>query len=168
MKHIKYLLVAVAVIFLIGIVWYGYGRFDIHQRHAEVAARGAHVMPFELDETSHIFQKTTTGGLQQVTANDQKNTKQIDLIRTHLLAETQKFQRGDFSSPAKIHGADMPGLAELSEGVAQINIRYVALPAGGEIHYTTSEPNLIAAIHRWFDAQVADHGAHASIPRLSN
>ena len=33
------------------------------QRLDEVAERGAHVMPFDLEKTVHIFSKTDTGGI---------------------------------------------------------------------------------------------------------
>ena len=36
------------------------------KRLDEVAQRGAHIMPFDLEKTTHIFSKTAKGGLQQV------------------------------------------------------------------------------------------------------
>ncbi|MCO6434714.1 MAG: aspartate carbamoyltransferase, partial [Nitrosomonas nitrosa] len=36
------------------------------QRLADVAERGVHVMPFDLEKTMHFFTKTTRGGIQQV------------------------------------------------------------------------------------------------------
>jgi hypothetical protein len=34
---------------------------------------------------------------------------------------------------------------------------------GGRITYSTRDHALVAAIHTWFEAQVADHGAHATM-----
>jgi len=82
-------------------------------RQAQVAARGAQVMPFDLEQTIHVFQRLDDGGRQTVTVKDPSNEKQIALIQPHLLHEGNKFRRGDFSDPARIHGDDMPGLAEL-------------------------------------------------------
>jgi hypothetical protein len=87
--------------------------------------------------------------------------KQIGLIQGHLKEEAEKFRRGDFSDPARIHGHDMAGLAELKTGFRQIDIQYRPLSNGGEIRYVTTNPNLVMAIHRWFMAQVSDHGHHA-------
>jgi len=56
----------------------------------------------------------------------------------------------------------MPGLAELKAEAKQIEVRYSALPDGAQIRYTTKDPKLVAALHRWFDAQLSDHGHHAS------
>src|SRR5262245_65571299 len=82
-------------------------------RQEEVATRGAEVMPFDLEQTMHVFQPLADGGLQTVTAKDPANSAQIALVQAHLQAEAEKFHRGDFSDPANIHGADMPGLAAL-------------------------------------------------------
>lgn len=130
-------------------------------RQAQVAARGAQVMPFDLEQTIHVFQRLDDGGRQTVTVKDPTNAPQIALIQSHLQHEADKFRRGDFSDPAYIHGEEMPGLAELKAGFAQVDIRYTALPNGGEIRYTTTDPDLVMALHRWFRAQVSEHGRHA-------
>jgi hypothetical protein len=131
-------------------------------RQEEVAARGAKVMPFDLEQTTHVFQKLDDGGLQKVIVKDPANKKQIALIQSHLKEESEKFHKGDFSDPAKIHGEDMPGLAQLKTGAAKIDVRYTALPDGAEIRYTAKDPNLVAALHQWFAAQLSDHGHHAT------
>jgi hypothetical protein len=132
-----------------------------NDRQAQVAQRGAEVMPFDLEQTTHVFDPRDDGGLQKVVVKDPNNSHQIELIREHLSDEAQKFSRGDFSDPAKVHGHDMPGLAELEGGASQIEIRYSSLPDGGQISYRTKNPALVDAIHRWFAAQRADHGRHA-------
>lgn len=131
-------------------------------RQADVAKRGAQVMPFDLEQTMHVFQKLKDGGLQKVVVKDAGNKKQIALIQSHLKEAAEKFNKGDFSDPAKIHGDDMPGLTQLRAGAKQINIRYSALPDGAQIRYTTKDSKLITALHRWFDAQLSDHGDHAT------
>jgi hypothetical protein len=130
-------------------------------RQAEVAARGAAVMPFDLERTTHRFTGTDTGGVQTVVADDPTDTGQIDLIRQHLRSETERFGAGDFTDPSRIHGDDMPGLAALRGGAARITVTYEDSPAGGRITYVTTDPALVAALHAWFDAQVSDHGPHA-------
>lgn len=132
------------------------------QRLDEVAQRGSHVMPFNLEQTTHVFSKTEKGGLQQVITKDISIIKQIKLIREHLSKISQEFIRGDFSDPAKIHGEGMPGLSELRAAQpGQIKIVYKELPNGAEINYSTDDANLIEAIHKWFDAQLSDHARHA-------
>lgn len=132
------------------------------KRLDEVAQRGAHVMPFDLEKTTHVFSKTPKGGIQQVVAKDKSDAEQIRLIRAHLSEISDDFKRGDFSKPARIHGESMPGLAELkSARPGQIKIECMELPEGAQISYSTQSPKLINAIHQWFDAQLSDHARHA-------
>jgi len=127
-------------------------------RQEEVQARGAQVMPFSLERTLHIFTKTKSGGVQQVIAKDPSDTRQITLIRAHLSMISKQFAQGNFSAPASIHGNDMPGLADLEKAhPGQLRIAYKELPKGAQIDYSSDDPGLIDAIHRWFDAQLADH-----------
>ena len=132
------------------------------ERLKEIAERGVHVMPFDLNQTQHIFSKTETGGIQQVVVIKPDNTRQIELIRQHLFKISQAFSRGDFSNSAKIHGQDMPGLAELRKAEpGQLHIEYKTINHGAEIIYSAEQPGLINAVHRWFDAQLSDHGSDA-------
>lgn len=132
------------------------------ERLDEVARRGAQVMPFSLERTLHVFSKTDAGGVQRVIAKNASDAEQIRLIRAHLSNLAQAFRRGDFSDPASIHGAAMPGLAELRAAkLGDIRIAYAELADGAEIDYSTRDPQLIAVIHRWFDAQLGDHARHA-------
>ncbi len=132
------------------------------ERQAEVAQRGAEVMPFSLKATTHIFTKSDDGGSQQVIAKNLSDSRQIRLIRKHLREIQTQFQRGDFSGPARTHGADMPGLAQLRAAKpGQISIAYKDIRGGGELTYRSNEPNLVSSLHAWFDAQLSDHGADA-------
>jgi hypothetical protein len=130
-------------------------------RQEEVAAKGAKIMPFDLAQTMHHFQPFENGGLQTVTVKDPSNSTQIVLIQAHLKEEAEKFQRGDFSDPAHMHGEDMPGLAALRAGAEHIDVQYTALPNGAQIRYSTEDSALVMALHQWFAAQRADHGHHA-------
>jgi hypothetical protein len=64
-------------------------------RQEEVAERGAEVMPFDLEKTTHVFEPTQTGGVQKVVADDPSDGEQIALIRAHLREEAGAFRRGD-------------------------------------------------------------------------
>lgn len=130
-------------------------------RQAAVAERGATVMPFDLEATTHVFTPTGDGGVQVVRADDPTDTEQVAAVRRHLEAEAHRFARGDFSDPARIHGMDMPGLQVLSRRADEVRIAYATLPDGAELRYRATDPALVEALHDWFDAQVMDHGAHA-------
>lgn len=132
------------------------------QRQAEVAKLGADVMPFSLKATTHVFTKSAEGGIQRVIAKNAADTRQITLVREHLRDIQSQFLKGDFSGPSHIHGADMPGLAELQAAKpGQVTIDYKDVKSGAELHYRTADIKLVAALHKWFDAQLSDHGADA-------
>lgn len=119
------------------------------------------VMPFDIAKALHIFAMTELGGVERVVVKDKRYADQIDAIRRHLRMESERFQRGDYSDPALLHGSDMPGLRELRLGATRITVRYSDLPNGGEIRFETADPHLLAAIHRWFGVQLSEHGADA-------
>jgi uncharacterized protein (DUF305 family) len=127
-------------------------------RQAQVAANGAMVMPFDLTKTTHMFTDTDTGGREVVTANDPADSQQIDLIRTHLKGLVPQFSSGDFSSPAAIHGDEMPGLAQLRAGYSKIQFTYEELPSGAALTYRTTDSVMVSVLHTWFTAQRTDHG----------
>ena len=159
-KKTQKLITAGALIFssVAVIVLYKTAMLPAQTRQEEVAARGVKVMPFDLEQTTHVFQKLEDGGLQKVVVKEASNKKQIALIQAHLKEESEKFRKGDFSDPAKIHGEDMPGLAELKAGARKIDVRYTAMPDGAQIRYTTKDPKMVMALHQWFAAQLSDHG----------
>ncbi len=132
------------------------------QRLDEIIRRGSVIMPFDLELTQHIFNKTEKGGVQSVIAIESADTDQIDQIRRHLKQISQQFQSSDFSAPAKIHGTNMPGLNVLQHAALnQISIIYSDIPKGARISYVSKVPKLVTAIHQWFDAQLNDHARHA-------
>jgi hypothetical protein len=132
------------------------------QRQADVAQRGAQVMPFDLKATTHVFTKTADGGVQRVISKDPADAAQVRLIRAHLKELQSRFRRGDFSGPATIHGANMPGLAQLSTArLGELSVDYQEIDNGAELIYRAGKAELVAAIGAWFDAQLSDHGADA-------
>ena len=132
------------------------------QRQAEVAKLGADVMPFSLKATTHVFIKTAEGGVQRVVAKSAADAQQVKLVREHLRDIQKQFLKGDFSGPTHIHGAEMPGLADLKAAKpGQVAIDYKDVDAGAELTYRTTDAKLVAALHQWFDAQLSDHGADA-------
>jgi mono/diheme cytochrome c family protein len=137
---------------------------DTPDRQDQVAELGSEVMPFDLDRTTHIFEKLDKGGLQQVVSND-GDSEQIALIRAHLADEAERFSQGDFLDPMKIHGENMAGLDALMEGADRLAVVYSDVQSGGQILYTAKDDDLIMALHAWFDQQLVDHGEHAQAVR---
>lgn len=119
------------------------------------------VMPFDVSKTVHIFKMTEQGGVERVVTRVSGDKEQAALIRQHLQHEAMRFQNGDYSDPAHLHGMDMPGLADLQKGASRIKVSYAALPNGAEIGFETADLHMLTAIHRWFGAQLSEHGADA-------
>jgi hypothetical protein len=122
------------------------------QKSNKVKQLGSQVMPFDLDRTMHTFASNINGGTQTVTANNPSDSKQIQLIQVHLQKEARKFAKGDFSDPTTIHGAGMPGLAELKQGASRVKVQYESLPNGARLQYSSNDPQLITALHQWLGA----------------
>jgi hypothetical protein len=131
------------------------------QRQAQVRENGAAVMPFDLDKTTHSFVDTDGGGVQTVVARDETDAEQVRLIREHMTTIAAEFSAGNFSDPAMIHGADMPGLKTLEQNASALSIVPAEVPGGAQLTYSSSDPIVVAALHDWFAAQLADHGADA-------
>ncbi len=120
-----------------------------------------HVMPFDVSKTVHIFKMSETGGVERVLVNSPGAADQVELIRQHLTHEAQRFQQGDYSDPATLHGAAMPGLKELQAGARQIRVTYAPVTDGAQITFETTDLHMLTALHRWFGSQLSEHGADA-------
>lgn len=118
-------------------------------------------MPFDISKTVHLFRMTEEGGVQRVVIRDTSAGAQVPLIQQHLKHEAERFAKGDYSDPGMLHGKDMPGLKELQASGSKISVSYSALSNGAAITFTTNDRNLLTAIHRWFGAQLSEHGADA-------
>jgi hypothetical protein len=133
---------------------------DTRQEH--IHHMGGHVMPFQLGKTQHVFEMTETGGVMQVIARDPKDADQIRMIQHHLEHEAGLFQKGDFSDPARLHGKQMPGLSDLAAAGAKLHVRYSTMSDGAQVSFRSNDIHVITAVHRWFGAQLSDHGADAT------
>ena len=160
-SRLPLLFLIVFVIGVAGIFLYENRQSALSERQAMIHQKQTTTIPFSLSQTTHIFKKTSDGGIQQVIAKDPKDTQQISLIRMHLQMEAGLFQKGNFLDPSGLHGEEMPSLKELSQEAENIVVSYSDLPNGAQISLRTKETSLVSAIHKWFDAQVSDHGSDA-------
>jgi len=144
-------------------VLFGAGWLVLPQTNRQVMVHdmSSNVMPFDLSQTIHVFEMTESGGIQQVVTKDPNDSAQITLIQQHIQHEVMLFSAGNFSDPMLLHGSEMPGVKELSAGAAQIKVEYAALPNGAQITFITQDTHIVTEIHRWFGAQLSDHGSDA-------
>ena len=156
LRNFSYLAQSFAILMLMGSA-----NVSAETRQEHVHQMAHSVMPFDVSKTVHIFKMTESGGVQRVIARDPGAKDQIALIQQHLQHEAERFQHGDYSDPATLHGADMPGLKDLQAGASRIKVSYAALPSGAEITFETTDLHLLTALHRWFGAQLSEHGSDA-------
>lgn len=125
----------------------------VHQRTQQA-------VPYSLEETVQTFTKTAHGGVQHVVTKAPNNAKQVKAIQAYLPKMAEQFRKGDYSVTEKLHGTDMPGLAQLKRAKPDdIRFDYKALPNGGQIHYSSEYPQFVQALHEWFDAEAKDHNS---------
>ncbi len=132
---------------------------DTPQQHVHDMSH--EVMPFDMSKTMHIFRMTVDGGEQRVEAREPIDDEQVAMIRKHLAHEASEFAKGNFGDPMHLHGAAMPGLSELAAQPQRIQVRYADVPKGGKITFKSADIRTVTAIHRWFGAQLSEHGADA-------
>lgn len=135
---------------------------DNDKKISAVREKGSQVMPFDLNKTLHIFNKTSDGGVQIVNIRDPKYTDQLIPIREHLKKIAVEFKNGNFADPSSIHGIDMPGLSILQANSSKFSITYVQLVNGAKLEYISKDEKIISALHLWFDAQLNDHASDAT------
>jgi hypothetical protein len=158
-RNLPPLCARVGAIGVLAILAWGSTFAQTTQEHVHDMAHG--VMPFDIGKTLHVFKMTESGGEERVIVREPAHADQVPLIRQHLRMEAERFQHGDYSDPAALHGARMPGLDELAQGARRIRVSYAELPDGARIVFGTSDARLVTAIHRWFGAQLSEHGADA-------
>jgi hypothetical protein len=56
----------------------------------------------------------------------------------------------------------MPGLRDLSRAGDQLQVAYEEVDLGARVRFTSGDPKIVQALHAWFQAQVEDHGSHAT------
>lgn len=156
-KHMRAVLAAIPAVILI----FAHSGTYAQTKQEQVHDMSHHVMPFDISKTIHVFRMTESGGIQKVLARDPNQTDQILLIRQHLSHEAELFGSGNYSDPTKLHGADMPGIAELRANPSKVKVSYSELPAGAQLSFDTTDVSMLTAIHRWFGAQLSEHGADA-------
>jgi hypothetical protein len=132
-----------------------------HAGHADhfagVDRRGDEVMGFSHERTVHHFLVEPEGGTIQVEATDPADAQSLQQIRTHLAEVARQLAAGNFSMPQEIHDRVLPGVPEMIERKDAISYRFEELPNGGHVVIRTADPEAVAAVHAFLEAQIGDH-----------
>ena len=125
--------------------------------HAEMNARGAHVMGFDQDKTVHQFRLHTDGGAIDIRVKNRTDVANVAAIRAHLPHIAAMFGAGNFDAPMLIHATDVPGTKVMAEAKDRIRFAYVETAAGGRVDIFTTDPAALNAVHEFLRFQITDH-----------
>ena len=125
---------------------------------AALQERGKMAMGVDQYASAHEFDVLPYGGRITLEMKD-NNSLAIAQIRAHLKLIQHAFQAGDFSTPEFVHMRAMPGTDVMRRKKNLIAYRYANLPWGGEVRITTTDPESLAAIRKFMEAQRGDHNA---------
>lgn len=125
---------------------------------ASLQERGAMGMGVDQYASTHLFDALPDGGRIEY-QYDRDDPDGIARIRRHLKEIQEAFQAGDFSTPAFVHGQEVPGTDVMAERRTHIEYRYQDLPRGGELRLVTEDPDALQAIREFMAFQREDHRA---------
>ncbi len=126
--------------------------------HASPGQRGAMVMGFDQELTSHHFLLFADGGAIDVSVKNPSDAKNRDAIRSHLPHIAMLFGEGDFEAPMLVHDSkSVPGTSVMTARKGVIRYQYVETQNGGRVNIVTSDPESLAAVHAFLKFQIADH-----------
>ena len=127
------------------------------QHQADVEKHGDQAMGFPHDKTTHHFRLYSDGGAIEVTANDRKDTENIQAIRSHLADIVRLFSDGDFSIPMFVHDQVPPGVPVMKEKRDQISYSLEEISAGARLRIQTKNGEAVKAVHDFLRFQIEDH-----------
>lgn len=130
---------------------------SLAQHQARVEERGDEGMGFPHDKTTHHFRLYKNGGAIEVTADDSKDSANIQSIRSHLVHIVSMFSKGDFALPMFIHEQVPPGVDTMKEKRSEISYSFEEMAAGGRVRIKTANPDALKAIHQFLRFQIEDH-----------
>ncbi|HTQ11524.1 MAG TPA: hypothetical protein VMI31_15790 [Fimbriimonadaceae bacterium] len=123
-------------------------------------ARGEKGMGFSQTATTHHFFLKPDGGIIQVEANDPKDSASRDSIRMHLTHIAHAFSQGNFDIPMFVHDTTPPGVPEMKRLQDKITYNFAEIINGARVVMVTSDPQALAAIHKFLRFQIEEHQTH--------
>ena len=125
---------------------------------AGMQTRGRAAMGVDQYTSTHHFDALPDGGRIEL-QRDADDSAGVATIRAHIRAIAAAFKGGDFSTPAFVHMRMVPGTDVMVAKRARIRYEPRDLPRGAELRIRTTDPEAIAAIHRFMAFQRSDHRA---------
>jgi type IV secretory pathway protease TraF len=115
---------------------------------AAAAPSATPATPFNAQNSNQVYQKSTSGGIHQILANDPKDKALVAAIRSYVEAEAARFGTGDY-------GKGTPGIAYLNAiKPGHLHVVYRQLLTGAAVDYIGEDGPTVDAIHKWLDAEL--------------
>jgi hypothetical protein len=125
---------------------------------AGVQTRGRAAMGVDQYTSTHRFDALADGGRIEL-QRDSDDSIGVATIRAHIRAIAKAFKSGDFTTPEFVHMRMVPGTDVMTAKRALISYEPRDLPRGAELRIRSTDPDAIAAIHRFMAFQRTDHHA---------
>jgi hypothetical protein len=130
---------------------------DMAQHDAPLSQRGAQVMGFSQEKTTHHFELNQDGGVIEARANDLKDAATLGEIRGHFGHIAKMFAAGDFNAPMLVHAQNVPGTAAMSRLKDDIHWQLSEIPRGARITIVADNQEAVDAVHDFLRFQIEDH-----------
>jgi hypothetical protein len=128
-----------------------------HDHTSQMNSRGAHVMGFSQEKTTHHFTLSFDGGIIEVLTNDLKDTANLDQIRTHFHHVSHMFAEGNFTDPMLVHAVNVPGTAVMTQQKDALHWNVVETPRGARMLIAADNKSALEALHQFLRFQIEDH-----------
>lgn len=132
--------------------------FCQHDHMADTNTRGAQVIGFSQETTTHHFILTFDGGAIDVRTNDVNDTSTRNQIRMHFRHIRERFAAGDFTDPMLVHATvSVPGTAAMKAHKNVLHWDVVNTPRGAKLVITADNKPSLDALHDFLRFQIEDH-----------
>lgn len=127
------------------------------QHDTSLGQRGAQVMGFSQEKTTHHFELKQDGGVIEARANDLKDAATLGEIRGHFQHIAKMFAAGDFNAPMLVHAQNVPGTAAMSRLKDAIHWQMQEIPRGARISIIADNQEAVDAVHDFLRFQIENH-----------
>lgn len=105
---------------------------------------------------AHEFERTPDGGII-ILERKAGDTTTVENIRAHLDGIAAAFRKGDFSTPAFVHGMKADGTDVMARKASAITYAVEERANGSTLRIRTADAEALQAVHAFIDFQVREH-----------
>jgi hypothetical protein len=118
--------------------------------------RGQGVMGVDQYTSVHRFDATADGGRIEL-QRDRDDSLGVAAIRAHMRTIARDFAAGNFSAPATVHLATVPGVRVMQARRRAIRYEVEDLPHGAALRIRSRDERAVGAVHDFLAYQRREH-----------